>query len=319
MREARARDVRHFDIRLDPFPADAPRKKLSSILQDILSFYKDPAVVWWNRAKTRKIYIRDMSSAGSLFYILLYSVDSEAAGASFSHLTTDQQRDEHPQVGEGRPESAHLVIRCRDEDDNNGVWTLLAEEAGSLPRRRIEVYMRHVVSELIKSQKINWRYPDPDGSVDSKGVPRTKSYRADLRLAGHLSLELKQALESGGLTGIALETHRAEKMGFGEGRYFKPKVKQLRLSAVGSWSEEPFERIAEALRIARSNNWDEMRINFKTSDGAPHQVLLNSENGQTMNDGFVRRTRVTFSGLAMSEAEQEIHHDFCRRMVACFT
>jgi hypothetical protein len=133
---------------------------------------------------------------------------------------------------------------------------------------------------------------------------------------GHLSDDFAADLAAGGLTGITLETSQDQRIGFGEGRRLVPVRKQIRMKVKGSWRDGAQEIIRDARRLGRANNYEAARIAFKSADGSSHTAILDTETGAVMNDGYIKRVRLSAREVFLPEASTTFIDILQQRMLA---
>lgn len=303
MRNQHIRDILYLDCQIKSDPETSPKKSLEWLAGQIALISADrPKTTQWSRDKKRKVFIRDFEIAGRILWLLLYSNDADAPDASFSHFETDAQRDEAKADGEGRPESAHIAI-CLDEVPHLPFrYLVLAEAASSLPRARVERYLNFLIRQVKKENPEAFKEPDKSGAQDAEGKPLMVKYANSVALMGHLSDEFQREIQDGALTGITLETDQKEKIGFGEGSLLIPVKKQIKLAVQSTWKEKAAEIVAEALKMGKNNDLETARITFASSDKSPHTVLLDTETGDVLNDGFIKTYRLNGLGVPLPEA-----------------
>ena len=77
---------------------------------------------------------------------MLYDTDAEAPGATFADLDTDEQRDENKKEREGRPESAHLVVKLTGQNEQASRYLAILEESTRLTRRHVQWYLNSILN-----------------------------------------------------------------------------------------------------------------------------------------------------------------------------
>lgn len=308
MRTGLERDITFFDCAIDANPGFAPRLSMKDIACRIKEIYQTPGAVWWSKDKRRKVFLRavDIDVSYPVVWLLLYSNDADGPGASFANLVNDVQRDEDKDKEEGRPESAHVAIWLEPISGMKFRYLMLLELAPTLGRIRVQAYLNHLLRAFAQLDPTAFRHPDPDGSTDRSGKPKTYKFTNSVELQGHLSNEFKEDLEAGRLNGITLETGSTAKMGVGKSAYFIPKRSDVRLSPRTRWKDHKFESIKDALRVASAAKYENVRVVFQTADNVGHCALLDSSSGNIINEGYVKRVRITSGGLPWKEASTSI-------------
>jgi hypothetical protein len=254
------------------------------------------------------VFIRDFqySDDGSKACLLICDTDGDAPGASFANLDTDIQRDVDKEAREGRPESAHLLANLDAEAGHATRYLALLEESSRLPRGLIERYVNALLKIVCKQQRATYTAPHVDGSVELDGRPRMQPFRAKMALQGHLSDDFRADLEAGKLRGISLETSSADKVNFGEARSVAFRRNDIKLRPAGSWKDNPMGKVQDALHIGNANKFENARIVFQTQDGTSHVAILDTETGNLVNEGYIKRSRLDGFDHLLSEASRSI-------------
>ena len=310
MRTSTERDVMFLDIIIGSDPAYIAPFPIGELIQKLIVLKEEEpnATAKWYKKNNRKVFIRDLAvMEGSSVCLLLYDTDADAPGASFADLDTDVQRDEAKKDREGRPESAHLVIKTTPGDETSTYLALL-EESSRLNRSHVERYLNGLLGDISKRWKGEFKVPHPDGSITTDGGPHMQSYRPRLEMLGHLSADFQKDLETGKLRGISLETSRVATAspGLGEPRSVQVTRRDIKLRPRGSWRDHPMSKIRDAIGIGRESSYETARIVFETQDGTSHTALMDTATGDLLNDGYVRRYRLTSFDHLLLEATSSI-------------
>jgi hypothetical protein len=294
MRTASQRDVMFLDIIIENEPEHVPARPLRELMDKVNQLRLANATAKWYRNDTRKVFIRECEifANDTQICLLLYDTDADAPGASFANLDTDEQRDEDKQEREGRPESAHMVIKLEAEEGRASRYLAILEESSKLTRSNVQRYLNAILKDIAKNWEQEFRVPHVDGSNMRDGTPRMQPFHPKLDLQGHLSDNFRDDLRLGKLRGIALETSRADSLHFGEERSVKARRRDIKLKPVGSWRDEPLAKINDALHIGRDYRYETARIIFQTQDGTSHVALLDTDTGNIVNDGYIKRLRL---------------------------
>lgn len=308
MRNQHTRDIFFFDVRINSEPPSAPRKSMLAFANLVKGLVASRATVRWSRNKTHKTYLRDFSldeKTGQL-WLLLCSADAEAPGASFMHLESDAQRDEEKRDGEGRPETSHLLITCHERIAGSGQYLALFEESPRFPRIDVERYLNFLMRQAATSYKDVFTYPSPRGERDKHGAPKMIGYRNTVSVSGHLSSDFKKDLEQGVLRGVSLVTTHRANFGFGEGKRLAPVQKQIKLAVEGSWKDGPSHIIKEALKLGKDNKYEAAKVIFAGSDKVSHTALIDTDNGNVLNDGYIKKVRLSANEIMLPEASRKL-------------
>jgi hypothetical protein len=319
MRNQHTRDILFLDVRVAGDPEIAPAKSIREIAVLIGKLRDSKGAVSWNRPKTRKTYIRDfeIDDDTGMIWLLLCATDAHAPGASFADLDTDEQRDEEKKEGEGRPETAHLMILQAETKDGSGEYLALLEECPSFPRAKVEKYLNFLLRTAYKEHKDDFLYPSPTGEMKRDGTPKMIQYRNSATIGGHMSTDFLADIEAGTIRGMWLETDHKASIGFGERKRLTPVRKQIKLSVSGSgWKDGPRELIGEALGMGRDNKLETARIAFVAPDNTAHTAVLDTENGTILNDGYIKKGRIDAKDLMLPEASKKFIPQLQARIAA---
>ncbi|MEW9807031.1 hypothetical protein [Mesorhizobium marinum] len=315
MRTQQIRDILYLDCQVRSDPETSPLKSMEWIADKIVELAADKAnTTYWSRDRRKKIYIRSHQVVGRVLWLLLYSNDADAPDASFAHLETDDQRDEAKAEGEGRPESAHIAISLDEVPKRRFRYLMMLEEAPTLPRARVERYFNHLLRQIKRVHPDDFSHPHPSGAVKD-GQPVMQKYKNRVELLGHLSNKFRDDIEAGALRGIALETSSTERIGFGEGRRVYPVKKSIVLSARTTWSDAPLRTIGEAITLGKRNDLEVARISFSSADNTNHTALIDTDSGNVLNDGYIKKSRVSGIGVMLPEASVVISDRLQARML----
>ena len=135
-------------------------------------------------------------------------------------------------------------------------------------------------------------------------------------IQGHLSTAFIEMLEEGKLTGIGLETNRREHLAIADGTYVIPRKQELQLTpTAGKWSEHPIQRFREAMNLGAQNGYENARITFTGQDQKSHSVKLNTQTGNVLGDGFIKKRRLSGFTALLSEADVSINQEIKLKMI----
>jgi hypothetical protein len=308
MRTASQRDVMFLDVLTENEPEHVPARPLRELMDKIGQLRRATPTAKWYQNNTRKVFIRELQvfDNDDKICLLLYDTDADAPGASFANLDTDEQRNEDKQEREGRPESAHLIIKLASQEDKASRYLAILEESSRLTRSQVQRYFNAILKDIPKHWKGEFSVPHIDGSRMRNGTPRMQSFYPKVDLQGHLSDDFQTDLQMGKLRGIALETSRPDRLDFGEPRSVQARRRDIKLKPVGSWRDEPLRKIHDAIRIGRDQRYENARITFQTQDGTSHVALLDTVTENLVNDGYIKRLRLSDFDHLILEASTSI-------------
>lgn len=318
MRDAHTRDVMYYDCRIEAVPPHGTLIKAATFLSWFAELATSTDHIWASRDKQSVMKIRSISIDNSrqCAYMLICFNDGYASDASFAHLDSDEQRDVAKLDREGRPETAHVIFSFSTNEDLHGKYLILAEHSVRISRSRLQQFLNHLLREAKKRHKDAFMQPKPDGSRDERGQPKQESVRFSFDLRGYVADELKHAIENGGLNGLELVTEQIERLGVGETPRIRAKKKAVQLTPVTTWRDGAAQMILDALKLGRDNDYETIRVKFKTEDGAPHMAELDSETGLIASSGFVKSVRLTRLARALPEASSTFEDVMTTRMGA---
>jgi hypothetical protein len=309
VRTAHSRDIVFLDLIVGADPATAPARSLEDLLHRLDGMRQAGEAFQWRSNRQRKVMIRDLDLRPDrgVACLLLYATNLDGPGASFSDVETNQQRDVEKLQNEGRPDSAHLLIDYRQQAGRpHHRYTALLEESSTLNRGCVESLLNHILRTMAKQSPDDFRFEGLDGVRDASGRPRTRSYKSMVELQGHPSSDFLAALENGGaIQGIALETRNQARYGFGECPYAKATRLDVRLSPATTWRDVGVTAFNTILGRARLGGYEAARISFRTGDRVPRTVTIDTETGNVLGDGFVKKQRVGPLQTVLLEASSE--------------
>lgn len=319
MRTNSIRDITFYDFLIKADPGHAPDKSMTYFIQRLEQLYNSNGTERWNRNRTQKIFIRglEIDRTRGHVTILIYHTDGNASGASYAHLDNNNQRNETPLPREGRPESAHLLLTLTSSSQGEQRFLGLLEESTKINRVTVQSYLNFLFRKIKSENPADFVAPRPDGSLKRDGTPQTYPYRSKFEISGHPSDEFMNMLREGKLSGIALETNRADQFAFGDGTLVSASKKELRLTPVaGKWHERGVDRFNEAIRLGRERNYENARITFQAPDGKSHTARIDTASGNTYADQFIKRQRLTGFTRFLHDADEAINDEMRSKMLA---
>jgi hypothetical protein len=318
MRDSQFRDVTFLDLIIKPEPEYAPRHNAQYFARKMRDLHAIDQTTLWNKAQTHKTFIRDIEIDEGRGYalLLLYHINGNAAAASYSHLDTHDQRDIPPEIREGRPESAHLLINLRSQGVGQFRHTAFLEESTKITRSDTQAFLNHLLREIKKTTPDDFTAPHLDGSMKRDGTPKTFKYTNRIELQGHPSTQFRAMLESGKLNGIALQTAQQEQLIVGDGVYVTPVVKEVRLRALaGKWHEQAWDRVTAAIKLGRDNSYELARITFQAADQKPHTARIDTQTGNVIGDSFIEKKRLGGFAALLKDADTAINAEIKGKML----
>lgn len=321
MRDSQIRDVTFLDVIGKAEPVYAPCHSMSYFIQKISKLYAAGQTDRWNKNKTQKLYIRDLEidENNQHALMLLYYNNGNASAASYSHLDTNHQRIEPPLDREGRPESAHLLINLNPTNISQIRHLALLEDASKINRQMVESYLNFLFRVIKKVAPADFQADDPDGSRGADGQPRKYKFANKFELQGHPSQEFLTMLESGKLTGIALETHSRERLIVGDGSFVSPVKSEIRLKpTLGKWHENARQRLSEAINFGKQGSYESARVTFIAEDNKSHTVRLDTATENVVGDSFILKKRLSDFSNLLPEADTAISTETKTKMLAIF-
>jgi hypothetical protein len=276
-------------------------------MQTIKRFKQHKCVAKWSNNNTRKLFVRELQEFDNdKICLLLYDTDAEAPGASFADLDTDEQRDENKKEREGRPQSAHLVVKLTGENEPASRYLAILEESTRLTRRHVQWYLNAILKDAVKYSQQEFCVPHIDGSKLRDGTPKMQNFYPKFDLQGHISHSFRKDLETGKLRGITLESTKGDRLAFAESGSVQFRRSDIKLRPVGPWYKEPFAKIKDALNLGRAHRYETARIVFQTLDGTSHVAMLDTETENLVTDGYIKRIRLDGFDHPISEANTTI-------------
>jgi len=319
VREAVRRDLVFYDVVVRSDPDHAPVWQLNDLLKRIGLLFEEQTTAYWREKKRKKIFLRQfcLSDQKSCAALLIYCTNADAPDSTFTHLQTDEERTVEKSEGEGRPESVHMLISSVNAGQVHRYVALL--EGGQLLHRAIvEHFLNHLLRLVGQASPKEFSCSTPDGHADQHGRLKTYRYHSIIRLQGHLADSFYQDLESGRLTGVALESDGSAKAGFAEGTYVKPQRTTIRLSPQSTWKDKALESLKESLGLAKENKFERVKVAFTSPDAMPHSVELDPVTGNTVGDAFIKRIRIGPFADTKADASKQFDREILAYMVSQF-
>jgi hypothetical protein len=127
-----------------------------------------------------------------------------------------------------------------------------------------------------------------------------------VELQGYPSSDFLAALASGGaVQGIVLETQNQARHGFGECPYAKATRTQVKLAPATTWKDVGADALRGIFGRARQGGYEAARISFRTGEQVSRTVLIDTETGNVLGDGFVKKQRVGPLQAILTEASTD--------------
>lgn len=308
MRTAFSRDIMFFDLDVSPDPGDAPTKSMEQFGELARKLRDARLGVQLSRDGERKLRLAQVAPDPDhqMLWLLLYSTNRSGSEAAYAHMETDAHRTAGKQEGEGRAEAAHVLISTAAEADAPTRYIALFEECPSISRARLEGFLKVLFRLARKHHPDQFTRPAPSGETKRDGKPVMVSYRNRVSLLGHMSEVLVEQIESGKVHGITLETERMEKHAFGEEGYIVPVRASLKLKIEREGRRLDWPMLKSALSIGKKKEYDQARIVFSsTDDKQPHTAILDTESGEVLSDGYVKRRSIAFAETGVADGFNE--------------
>lgn len=314
MRDQYVRDVTFLDIVLHPDPQNAPHKTMSEMIDHVEKMLKDPEIQQWTKSRKRKCYIRRMQKESDRVYMLLYFTDSEDPDAAFSHMQTDSQREEQKGPGEGRPESAHVIIYFNPENVDEYRYPAILEKSNKINRARFEKYINYIFRKVSVKYNNKFKCSDPSGEKDNRGKTKKRRYEIKADVQGHMSDEFQDMVNNGKLRGIYLETEKSVHVGTGEEKYVVPRREIIKMGPKTEWKKNPWKKINESIRIGRDNNLEKAKIYIEDEDKKSHSMDIDTQTRGVSGEGFLKTARLRDFGKLLPEAHTELDEEMLEKM-----
>jgi hypothetical protein len=277
------------------------------------------SITRWYTDKKRKIFVRDVTVYDDRAEVLFCYCDANIPTISIVNLDTNEQNDVNLNDREGRPETVHMIV---DLIGNEGNYKVIVEEGREINRTKLSVYLRFLVDVISKEHESHFVVQDPSAALDDNGNPIMRKYKHTADFNGHLSKKFTEMLDGGRLTGLCLEDYKIQSQGFAERDEVEINKSQISLRVVDgkSWYENSFDKIKSALRLSKENNYDMLRISFRSQDNTPHTVRIASDTEyeelhdlEIIGEGFIKKNRIHFTSF-VPEGCIRINEDVISKM-----
>lgn len=319
MRDSQNRDILFLDFVLESNPSNAPRKDIKYLFNEIKKmFEKNPSQIEkWFRNDNRKLYIRDMELNEKEAVFLLCYADGLVPNISITNLDTNEQREEKLQKREAKPLTSHLIIQLTPYSGNPYRFKGILEEASNINREQIQMYFNFLLRKLAKGNS-DFEMDYSNGERDSQGRIKKRKFKNLFEVQGYLSKDFYQAVANGKLINISLISDKVQ-LNYADNLVVRPVSRSVIIRPVADkWGDRIRDYIDSSRKMARDNNYDVVKISFRSSDKISHTVGVEAETGNVLGNGFIRRERINGFAQLLSDAEQQINPSIKMKMLKLF-
>lgn len=319
MRDAQNRDIMFLDFVIESDPENAPKRDMRYLLGKISDMYRNnpSQTEKWKKSNDRKLYIRDMEINDNEAIFLLCYADGLVPNIPITNLDTNEQREERLQNREAKPSTSHLIIKLNASSINNFRFQGVLEESSEITRETVQTYFNFLLRKIAKNNP-DFEMNVPNGERDAQGHIKKCKFKNMFNVQGHLSKDFYTAIRSGKLTNISLISDDVQ-LNYADDTTIKAKTRSVLIKPVADrWGDRITDYILSARNLAKGNNYDLVKISFKSSDKVSHTVDLDAETGNVFGNGFIRRERINGFSQLLSEAEQQINVSIKIKMLNLF-
>lgn len=298
---------------IKPLPAIELYKLIKKIYSSGMAYRK-------NKSETEIIYLSDISfnSSTSAVTLLINRSDKRASDPAFSNPEVKSRRVVNKKIGEGQDNSAHIVWSTNpNSPSNKNSYLFLLESSPGLTTAKICVFLNFLLLEAAKSDRKKFEILHPDGSIDSKGIPKKAFYYPNIELHGHLCQDFKEELDNGKLEDIEIYTESNHKMPWDTNGYTEEKKKSVHISiAKNKVAPKNWPIIKEIFKEADNNNYECARVIFSSEQEMGRSVKLYTDTLSIVNDfKFVKKAKIEDFSEPLLSSYDKIHKQIKNKMI----
>jgi len=258
-------------------------------------------------------YIKDLRFVGGNFEMLINKCDRQLADPRFSDPRNSTWRTAAREDGEGLDFSCHLIIRP-SEDPLEPALAIL-ENATGLSIMNVQRFLSGLLRDVEDINPGAFEFPHPDGSVDTKGVPKKYRARFTFTFDGHPSDELVKSLREGRINGIELITSSNKEGRLDTFGYVREVRKTLAISLGDQVERGKRVSTLRSFFQKKSGAYEKARISFVDSGGLPRTVNLNTADFSVDAESiFIKRILIDGFADPLEQAYESINPAIITKM-----
>lgn len=243
----------------------------------------------------------EVNENADIVRILLRRCDTNAANAVYSHRHTGVSRVAERTAEEGGDRAAHLVMSLRHEANKPANYLCHLEGVSGLSHRLIQATLNSVLKQAVKTERANFRYPDPGGARLRTGEPKTTAFMPTVELLGHPSPTLIQDIEGGQLHDITLIDQRPQSL-FGGSRYLVENEKRIKVKASTDFPRDNRVNAIIAAVQSRQMDYQKAKVRFTDPAGIDRTIDYDIATGTPEQQNYVRSYMVSGINPPMDES-----------------
>lgn len=272
--------------------------------EERLRAYKDEGEIY---------YVQKITWDGDDCFLLVNKCDKLASNPRFSDPFNNLWRTVEKAAGEGLDYSCHMVIKTSANHLEVGVGAI--EVVAGMSPVRLQIFLNSLLRLAKKMFPDEFKFPHPSGAVDAKGNPETYNAVMMFSLDGHLSDSLVNDLTEGIIGGIDLITERNADAQLDQHGFIHEKKEQMEVTLSSLVSKAKKVPVIRAFLNGRSNAYEKARIRFKTEDGDPRSVTVNSADFTVgLDSAYVKRAMLKNFAQPLEQSYTELNQEMVQKM-----
>lgn len=306
------RHILHFDLAMDPFPADAPIIPLEQIIPHLEKRVKAKSAVQVIDDGRRIVRLAEMEPCTVLGdkpgMAFLFSLgDRSKADPGFTDFETGAVRVAKPRAGEAGGLSVHAVASLEPTKPKGQLYRFLYEDVTGFGRAFIQDFLRSQFKIISDEQGLSF---EREGKREIKTRPM-------VRLTGHASDQLKNSLEGGRLLNIELVEYIEDDLGLDESKFFKSVRRNLNVSVSKNLPHgEELEFVERVKAWAKGQGYETMRVRWKEPENKrPLSAQVDTARQDAGEVFFIRSVEVSLSH-PLADISETLSKELIKKMCA---
>jgi hypothetical protein len=318
MQKSKERIISFFDVVLTAYTygqkLSLPPLPLINFMRQVEAWYTAGTCPQMGRKSAETIYLADIkvSTNGKRVDLLINRSDRDASDTVYSNPQNNQVRNFPKNAGEGNDFSAHMVINLVG---SGSMYEAALEVSPGLASGKVARFLNHLIRHCIKDNQSAYQVPHPDGSTNAAGVPRVVTAYHKAELTGHPSKDLLNSINGGVLESIEIIDKRKKNLNWDTNGNTKEIQRAVILRVGPKANAKNFSRVKEAAALAFQRHYGEARVKFKTPDGLPSTVTLETQNMQLANDSiYVKKEKISGFTSLLDSSSQQLNSEIVDKM-----
>lgn len=296
------------ETHLVTFRDNFPVPEIRSVLNDLKSKFDAGATLSYNTESTSCTYrLRDIRPIDSDFYCLLISVaDEDFPDNVNEERETGRLRVLARNANESPAYSAHVLIRCIEEDDNTRHYQTIVENVKGLSLSRIERFIKYLLKEAFYEKRLG-----ADG--------KEKIYYPLLGFQGNPAKTISNALNGNGkLQGVVFSKTQTVSDGLGDEAYQVEQVYDMELKIIGNLTGNTASNWIRSKVAQFRNEYKEAKIRIADNNGKIKTSKLDMHMEDVTQNFFILQEHLTDFDEELRNCEEIIRNDIVFKMKPLF-